>query len=84
MEFRPSLPHHLRLLFRDFFRWHQIRTDLDMTNAQLLFALGVILLGMRDAADADKKSLKSLTTFGIVLFVAAVIAFLEHWPMAST
>jgi hypothetical protein len=54
-----------------------------MTNAQLLFALGVILLGMRDAADAA--SLKSLTTFGIVLFGAAVIAFaLEHWPAATS
>ena len=56
-----------------------------MTNAQLLFALGVILLGMKDAADANKKSIQSLTTFGILLFVAALIAFaLEHWPTTAS
>jgi hypothetical protein len=54
-------------------------------NAQLLFALGVILLGMKDAADANKKSIQSLTTFGILLFVAALIAFaLEHWPTTAS
>ncbi len=53
-----------------------------MTDAQLLFALGIILFRMRDAAVADKQSLKSLMTFGTVLIVAAVIAFaLEHWPI---
>jgi uncharacterized membrane protein len=56
-----------------------------MTNAQLLFALSVILLGMKDVADANKKSLRSLTAGGVLLFVAALIAFaLEHWPTPAT
>jgi hypothetical protein len=59
--------------------------QITMTNTQLLFVLGIILFGMRNAAEADKKSLKSLRTFGTVLFVAAVIAFaLEHLPAAAT